>query len=74
MILRNSPSITPTGFVKSAVEAWEKAVKKSLDVNQLLLGKRPTTMDIFVTDISRVSTPFFQNYFFKILNQQKGLK
>lgn len=41
-----------SNWVKSIIEAWEKSLKKSLTVIQLL-GKRP--MDVFVTDLSATS-------------------
>ena len=59
-------------WVKSAVQAWEIAVKKRLDVSQLL-GKRP--MDIFVTDISASSALSSQQAFRRtfIITTSRGL-
>ena len=54
-----------SNWVKSTIQAWEKALKKSLTVTQLL-GKRP--MNAFVTDLSATSALTSQQKFRRILS------
>ena len=52
-----------SNWVKSTIQAWEKALKKSLTVTQLL-GKRP--LDAFVTDLSATSALTSQQKFRRV--------